>query len=147
MRSLVEHLVKSFRKEFEGISYIDTFSGLILKHEQAQEHEAEQAAAGDNGSGAGQARGMNGGGARGPPAHAVGGLVGSHGRGLNRSEEDYFNEDSDEEEQQQPPPTPIQQSGGGSSSQSGASVLSKRSPLHGCPSVMMIGRSCTNLPS
>jgi len=85
MKSLVQHLAENFRAEFEAITYIDTFTGLLLKYEQAQDQYVQSD--GNEVSGA----------ARGPPAHAIGGMVGAHGRGLDRSEEDYFNEDSDEE--------------------------------------------------
>lgn len=87
MKSLVNHLAETFRSEFEGITYIDTFSGLLLKYEQAQDVYDQGDPSQSNGT------------ARGPPTHAIGGMVGAHGRGLDRSEEDYFNEDSDDEDE------------------------------------------------
>lgn len=74
----------------QAIDHVPTFKGLVLKYEQSIEGTAD-----GGGAGAGDA----GDGARQGPKHGVGGQVGAQGRGLNKSEEDYFNEsDSDEDE-------------------------------------------------
>ena len=108
IKTLIVHLVEKFRATFEGITYVQTFKGLILKYEQANDQSFQDGrdpgggggggGDGSGGVGVGGANGGSGHGPRGPPSVAVGGMIGGAGRGLDRSEEDYFNEDSDDED-------------------------------------------------
>mmetsp|Transcript_36846 Transcript_36846/g.103965 ORF Transcript_36846/g.103965 Transcript_36846/m.103965 type:complete len:862 (+) Transcript_36846:313-2898(+) len=88
IKGLIVHLVEQFYDHtFQNIDYVDTFKQLKLKYDQALERPASSAAAGSPSTATQHAREL---------------LIANrrrrdNNRGLDKAEEDYFNEDDDDD--------------------------------------------------
>lgn len=110
LKNLVSHVVDNYYSQLAGIEYVDTFRQLKHKYDQNAEREKSSggmvpsggpaSSGGPAGNGTVGGRTSSGGSRDSGGAGPSGGptLPGMGRRGLDRDEEDYFNEEEEEEE-------------------------------------------------
>lgn len=127
IKVLLNHLVENYREKIKDITYVDTFTSLILRYDQAQGYNANLDASFLDTEEDTPGKSLE------PPSTQLTRTTGNRWQGvkdLDAAEEEYFNtsDDEDDIDHSKDPLTPTTVRSSASNNINGASPLTKSSP-------------------